>query len=425
MGSVSPLLENRPASLRFLRSPFLISLILTFVSLVVYLTGISNPPIMFYDEPYYVPAARALLASQPNPNPEAPPLGKLLIAAGIEIFGDTLYGWRVPSAVCGSLTIAAVFLWTDLLLADASLALVAAAMAFLSNFTFVMSRVAMMDASLVAFLMWSLVAYTAALRLDVTVAKRRVLMFAAGVLAGLATACKWNGVDTLAVMLLATATLSWLAKIKPNAQGDLAQFARGVRQIGLPSVLIALIVCPVISYSLTFWPLCRSQHLPFGIRQLADMNLYIWRFHRAVISNRPIISAWYTWPLKTSPQRALSYLLGNPVVMWSGLVALAYCAWRLKKSFEVPEALLVLLYAANILQWAVTPQNGIFYYYYYPCAVILSVALAVSLRSLPERIFGVRLSLALLVAAGMVFLWCLPRMAHLGAPWDCLLGCWS
>jgi hypothetical protein len=73
----------------------------------------------------------------------------------------------------------------------------------------------------------------------------------------------------------------------------------------------------------------------------------------------------------------------------------------------------------------VTPEKGLFYYYYYPCVMILGVAIAVAMRSLPARVFGLRISLLLLLAAAIFFLWCYPRMAHLEAPWDCALGCWS
>jgi len=84
-----------------------------------------------------------------------------------------------------------------------------------------------------------------------------------------------------------------------------------------------------------------------------------------------------------------------------------------------------MLYAANLAQWALTPQNGILYYYYYPAAMILCVAFAIALQHAPERILGVRVKLLVLLSAGAFFVWCLPRMAHLGAPWDCALGCWS
>jgi hypothetical protein len=56
--------------------------------------------------------------------------------------------------------------------------------------------------------------------------------------------------------------------------------------------------------------------------------------------------------------------------------------------------------------------------------MFLGMAIAVALRSLPARIFGVRLSLLFLLSAAVVFGRCYPQMAHLDTPWDCIFGCW-
>jgi dolichyl-phosphate-mannose-protein mannosyltransferase len=408
------------------RHPILTALVFGVVALAIFLRGIGNPPTTFYDEGYYVPAAKAFLMDAPNTNPEAPPLGKLLIAVAIKAAGDSPFGWRIAGAVCGALTLMAVFLWTYLLVRDFQIACIAAGLTLFNNFLFVMARVAMMDVFLVFFLLWGLVAYTAALELDLSAASRRILLCGAGVLLGLAGACKWNAVDTLAVVLAISCALYWMANRSiTDASSSLVRYSRSLRQIGIPSLVLGLAVFPLLSYSLTYWPLCRSLHLPFGIHQLVAMNLFIWRFHVAAVVNELITSAWYTWPLKTSPQYALSYLLGNPVVMWTGLAALLFCLRRFWKSLAAAEGLVVLLYSANLLQWAVTPAKGTFYYYYYPAAMFLGVAIALAMRGLPRSIFGVRVSLIVLVAAAVVFLWCYPRMAHLEPPWDCALGCWS
>jgi len=418
--------KDSSAGTRIVRHPILAALVFGAVALAIFLMRLSTPATMFYDEGYYVPAAKAILVGAPNPNPEAPPLGKLLIAVAIKAAGDTPFGWRIAGSVCGALTLTAVFLWTYLLTRDFQIACIAAALTLLNNFLFVMSRVAMMDAFLVFFLLWGLVAYTAALELDLRAGARRMLLCSAGALLGLACACKWNAVDTLAVLLMVSFALYWMAnRTMADANPSLFRYSRNLRQIGIPSVLLGLTIVPVLSYSLTYYPLCRSLHLPFGIHQLVAMNQFIWRFHLAVVGNKPITSAWYTWPLNTSPQRALSYLLGNPVVMWLGLAALLNCLRRLWKSFAVAEGLVALLYAANLLQWPVTPAKGTFYYYYYPAAMFLGVAVALALRSLPRSIFGVRVSVIVLAAAAVFFLWCYPRMAFLEPPWDCALGCWS
>jgi len=415
---------------RLLQNPLVASLLLGIASLAFFVIGIGRPAMMYFDEAYFVPEARAFAQGQPNPHPivptlAKPPLGKFMMSFGIKAAGDNPFGWRIVGAVCGSLTLIAVYLWAYLLLHDRRLAGLAATLALFNNFLFVMSRVAMMDAYLIVFLMWSLVAYTAALDLQIQPLTRRLLLTCSGVLLGLAGACKWNAVDTLAVFLLVSVALPLIARSAP-AMSDptLRKWAANAKQIGFPIFLIGLIVAPIASYSLAFWPLCRLLHRPFSAHELISMNASIFHFNSTSVSNRAITSLWYSWPLQLKPQRALSYLVGNPVVTWGGLAALALCVGRAWRALGIPELFVVLLFASNYLQWVVTPEKGIFYYYYYPSVMILGVAIAVALRSIPRRILGVRLALAIAVSAIVVFVWCYPHMAHLDSPWDCALGCW-
>jgi dolichyl-phosphate-mannose--protein O-mannosyl transferase len=416
---------------RMLHRPLVVAMILGVVSLSFLLAGIGRPAFMYYDEGVYVPEARAFVQGQLDAdtkmhNLARPPFGKMLMAIGMKAAGDTPFGWRVATAVCGALTLVAVYLWTLLLLRDPGVAFFAACLALFNNFLFVMSRVGMMDAFLVFFLMWSLVAFTAAIGMDLSARSRRFLFVCSGVLMGLAGACKWNAIDTLAVLVLVSLALLWVARRSlAGSSASLASYARSIQQIGVPTLLLGLVVAPMVSYSLTYWPLCRLLHQPFGFTGLVAIHRYMWYLSTHWVTNKAITSAWYTWPLNTSPQRALSYLVANPVVAWGGLLAVIFCLRRFWKTWDLPEGLVVLLFAANYLQWAVTPEKGLMYYYYYPAVMILGVAIAVALRSLPRTIFRVRISLILVIAAAAVFLWCYPRMMHLEAPWDCALGCWD
>jgi dolichyl-phosphate-mannose-protein mannosyltransferase len=110
-------------------------------ALALLLPGIGTPTKMFFDEPYFVPEARAFIQGKPNPAPDAPPLakpplGKLIMAVGMELAGDNPFGWRITGAVCGALTVAGVYLWAYLLLENSGLAVLAAGLALFNNFLF-------------------------------------------------------------------------------------------------------------------------------------------------------------------------------------------------------------------------------------------------------------------------------------------------
>ena len=390
-------------------------------ALALFLMGISNPPGMYFDEKLYVDAGNAVMAGSSDPSPYGPPLGKLIIAGSLAISGNNSFGWRWPSAVFGALTLVCVFLILELLVGDYTLALAGTVLALLNNFLFVFSRVAMMDIFLVGFVMLGVLGFLAALTVEgLTRAKRRALLVFSGTMFGCGLACKWNAIDELAVVIgLGGLLLFWPKGWKSE---EFARCAANLREAGRVWFGISFLVLPVATYLATFWPLFRSEHVTFAPASVVAANAFIWKFHRGVAGNTGLIVPWYKWPLMTQPTRALSYLVGNWFVMWSGLVALLYCVRRFGRNLA--ETVMVLFYAMNMLQWIVTPQPCVFYYYYFPAAMFVGMAIPVALSRLPARYFGVRLSVVCLLPPFCVFMYCLAHMAHLGAPYDTMLGYW-
>lgn len=397
------------------------AVLLGLVSFSFFFRDLGNPPEYLLDEVQYVSSAKALLSHSPNPNPEAPPLGKLLIAVGIKLCGDTPVGWRLMSAVFGSLTLVGVFLWVYLLAGEFSVSFVAAILTLLNNFLFVFSRAALMDNFLVGFMVWGLLTFTAALKLPFLSAKsRRILLLCCGAMFGFSCACKWNGVDALAGVAIMSLAILWASKRSSNP--EILALAGHLRSAGIGWIACSLLIVPLAAYSITFLPLLHSLDRPFTLHELYSMNLYIWKFHRAIVGNIFLVTPWYKWPFHLDPLRSLSYLVGNWYIMWVGLAALLVCARRFGRS--LPETLIVLLYAVNLAQWMVTPQSCLFYYYYYPAALSLGIAIPLALQQFRERIFGARLCVVSALPAVLVFAYCYPRMAHLPQPFDCALGCW-
>jgi hypothetical protein len=74
-----------------------VALPLAFLALACVRLGIPSKP--YFDEIHYLPAARALLAGSDWLNREHPMFGKEVLAAGIGLFGDHSWAWRLPSAL--------------------------------------------------------------------------------------------------------------------------------------------------------------------------------------------------------------------------------------------------------------------------------------------------------------------------------------
>ena len=113
---------------------------------------------LIFDEAYYVNAARVLLgwtvepgahyagaAAGLDPNMEHPPLGKLILAASMLVFGDNGIGWRIPSVIAGMTALGAVYLIVRAAGESAWLGILAVAFLAFDNLTLVHGRIGTLD----------------------------------------------------------------------------------------------------------------------------------------------------------------------------------------------------------------------------------------------------------------------------------------
>ncbi|MBV9606740.1 MAG: glycosyltransferase family 39 protein [Solirubrobacterales bacterium] len=127
---------------------------------------------LIFDEAYYVNAARVIAGIRPpvgspyantplgdDGNSEHPQLAKLLIAGGIELFGDGPLAWRLPSVLLGTVAILGMFALVRAAGGGPWLGLGAAALMACDNLLLVHGRIGTLDIYAVAAMIWGAALY--------------------------------------------------------------------------------------------------------------------------------------------------------------------------------------------------------------------------------------------------------------------------
>ena len=315
-------------------------------SLAVLLPRLSVPAGYVFDEGIYVPSAIGTMLRLATFEDSHPPLGKMLIAVGIAIFGDKPLGWRIMSVLAGALSVMLVFLITKEL-AGRGAAWVAAILTLTNGLLFVLSRTAALDIFAIVFALAGALAWM----------RERVWLGSA--LFGLSLACKWIILIPLALlivlMLLALPRLA--AKIAVGtAAGYLAAY--GVLALWFRSAPVLL--------------------------SILGQQFAVVTGHVSHVGPPGQVSRWFTWPVTLSPMafyldnRSQIMLIGNPVVMFCGLVAIVAALWRRN---NVSAVVLACLWAALWLQYAVMPLQSTFYHYYGAPAMLLGPIIVMTVQS--------------------------------------------
>lgn len=384
-------------------------LALLFLALVCF--RLTIPTKLFFDEVHYVPAARVLMTLAKPVNTEHPLLGKELIGLGITLFGDNPLGWRIMSALFGTLGLFAAMraLWFASCSRFASVAagiLIATAFPLL-----IQSRIAMLDVFMVSLTLVGFWAVAGAVR-ENEAGRRRLAL--AGVAFGLAMAAKWNAVPLAMVPGVAFAAI----RLR-DAGWRFVTTTRGapVAGIALWEAALWLGVVPLVAYWLTYVPAMFYAHDPLAPTGFVSLTREMIHLQDEVVKPHPYQSVWYQWIFDWRPiwylyenvdgaQRGI-IMLGNPLTMLLGLAALVWAGVYGFYEGRRDALALFVLYLVALGSWIVSPKPVQFYYHYLLPSCFLMGALALALAEMWR--LG-RRAIPLLVLAGSValFAWFWP-----------------
>lgn len=357
----------------------------------------------YFDEIYFPRTAYENIHSLPVYETTHPPLGKIIMASGVELFGMSPFGWRFMGTLFGVLMIPVMYLFGLKLFKKRFFAFSAA---FLMMFDFMhlaQTRLATIDSFVTLFIMlmyYYMYDYFTFKSYDLTFKKSLKPLLLCGFAFGLGIATKWIGLYAGGGL----AFLFCLAKFceandvvsnRYKSKEEKPWFKYNL----IPTLLWCLlffIIIPGIIYVLSYIPYTFAP----GDKSLINICLanqkYMYDYHSNLNATHAYGSPWWTWPLDARPiwyymgadlkenLWATIASFGNPAIWWVGMPAIffsVYIAWKKKdKSMLV----VFVAFAFQYFPWILVTRVA-FIYHYFSAVPFLILMLVYSMKYLIER----------------------------------------
>lgn len=391
------MISEAPSSARRRSARIWIPLVLIVLAGVVRLGGLDRPDQLTFDEQWYVPDAIGFLDGTTRPPlewdrmPQArisvettwdhPPLAKMLIAGGMALAGRDASGWRLASALAGCAAVWLLYLLALELWGSIWWAGLAGLMLALDGSAIVHSRLGMLDTFAATFL---LAGFLFLVRLRTRPEANGTgwvsrwfgsgNLLAAGVMFGLAAACKWAPAP--AIVLGVALGIAWRRRATPA--------------IPLGSVARALVAVPVLTYLVAYLPFW-LEHGP-NVLGFLDLQWTMFRYHSHPRAGGAVLgtSAPWSWPSMRSPHVYLwnedhhIVAVGNLAVWWGFLISLPFLALALVRERDWRDGMILAGYASLFLPWLI-PNRPEYSYYLVPALPFMCLAVVSTLRRMPSR----------------------------------------
>lgn len=349
----------------------------------------------YFDEIYHArTAAEHIVNIQPY-EISHPPLGKLIIALGIQLFGLTPFGWRFSGTLFGVLMLPALYFFCRDLFEKRVAACCTVIFAF-DFMHFVQTRIATIDTYAVFFIIlmyWFMYRYIDGDR-DIFCSRRTLISLAlSGIFFGLGAASKWTAIYAgggLAVIWLA----HWLIKLFKFPKGSRERYDCFTAFLkNCLFCMIFFVFIPAVIYYLSYFR-CGTA---MGLRgpgmfftkdyfnMVMDNQSFMFNYHVGINATHPYSSRWYQWIFDIKP--ILYYLrygadgrqqsfgaFVNPALCWGGIISVVILCVVAVIRRDRKAAFLTAGYFAQLVPWMFI-ERLTFEYHYFPCTVFLVLAL--------------------------------------------------
>jgi len=336
-----------------------------------------------------------------------PPLGKVIMSWGIEIFGMTPFGWRFAGTLFGVLMLPLMYAFAKKIFNKSPNASFWAGIAtFIFAFDFMhyaQTRLATIDTYVVFFIMgmyYFMYRYSQMNFFRDKLRKTMIPLLFSGIFTGLAIASKWQGaygVIGIAVIFFWVLLQRYFEydKSMRNRHNKRAKrdpvYGNFWKYTGITCAACVgfFIVIPLGIYLASYIPFWNTGYMHINRMVWVDYPNYdmsflaaVWQnqvnmfdYHSTLVATHPYSSTWWQWIINFRPIWYFSNYLGgglaqgissfgNPLVWWAGFGAFIYCIYAVYKRRDKVAFFLVVAYMAQILPWIFVPRLAFIYHYF-------------------------------------------------------------
>jgi dolichyl-phosphate-mannose-protein mannosyltransferase len=328
------------------RRDLAIALLFTLAAAVFRLPRLGVPGEEVFDEVYHAKTALQYLNGESPTEWVHPPTAKLLIAAGVWLFGYVPWAWRLMPALAGVALAPVFYLFARRVLVTERAAVLATVLLLCDGVYLVQSRIAMTNIFAVLF---QVSAALFILRAALPPRLSAPDMAAAGLFLGLALSTRWTSLWAAGFLGLVLLAVRRLRILKPRE---------------LTLTVLAFLVLPAGIYVLSYVPWMRQGH---ELKELLPLQKAIWRYHADLRATHPYFSRWYTWPLLYRPTwyyfkqtgdtiRGI-VALGNPALWWASVPVTVWALVTGAKEKNPRRLFSGLGFCALYLPWGISPRT--------------------------------------------------------------------
>ncbi len=354
---------------------------------------------MIFDEIYHARTAYENIHNLPIYEWTHPPLGKLIIALGILLFGMKPFGWRIMGALFGVAMVPLMYVFAKRIFKRTDFAFVTAGLWAFDCMHFTQTRIATIDVYGVFFILlmfFFMYEYVRQDYFNAPLMDKLWHLALSGVAFGLGCASKWIGCYAgagLAVVLFYHLLCALFEAYKGHDAGAAAR-RRAYWQTFLKTVLwccVWFLLVPGLIYFLSYFPYYRYQASLRPGYGLKDMWLTLlqnqrdmYNYHSKLTATHMCQSTWYQWPFTfksvwfyvSGNGDTISNIAstGNPAVWWVSAVGAVclFLEWVLGKVKRNPVLpILFVGVAANYLPWVLVTRCVFLYHFFATVPFIL------------------------------------------------------